>query len=180
MVVQVLLQLVEVVAGPADPWDGMVRIEGEDELQGFQARLLLGSDSDGPGSYGRGGLAWQRRHRAAGGDCEERERSSVRASANPQRGGALAADGQSRKLLRMTVLDRWACCAASQVDQTQQRICVRPPTRRSEAPLRAHGVRVRTARRHQLRVVRIMVQAKRDAPLRLVQVPSVRLLPSRA
>lgn len=43
-----------------------------------------------------------------------------------------------------------------------------------------HGVRVRTARRHQLRVLRIMVQAKRDAPLRLVQVPSVRLLPSRA
>ena len=87
MVVQVLLQLMEVVAGPADPWDGMVRIEGEDELQGFQARLLLlldGSDSDGPGSYVRGGLAWQRRHRAAGGDCEERERSSP---ANPQRAG---------------------------------------------------------------------------------------------
>ena len=120
MVVQVLLQLVEVVAGPADPWDGMVRIEGEDELQGFQARPLLlldGSDSDGPGSYVRGGLAWQRRHRAAGGDGEERER--LRASVNPQ-GGAK----RGRRLRAWT--SRWASWAASTLQSVHSLALIRP------------------------------------------------------
>ena len=120
MVVQVLLQLVEVVAGPADPWDGMVRIEGEDELQGFQARPLLlldGSDSDGPGSYVRGGLAWQRRHRAAGGDARN---ASARVRRNPQKGVPNADD------VGRAWTSRWASWAASTLQSVHSLALIRP------------------------------------------------------
>ena len=85
----------------------MVRIEGEDELQGFQARLvglLDGSDSDGSCSDGRGELAWQRRHRAAGGDCPNA--SALRASAKIRKGAK-----RGRRARRGT--SRWACWAAT-------------------------------------------------------------------